>query len=128
MAKPKTLGDYVYEGKHELVAFVRDSRNIDVHDEDSTTQGNRLGISHLGVLVCDRKTDGDCAHFFYKVNPKERMADIARASISYNYSTVVSEFPLAISSKNLFGWNFANGNEVEMYQEAKRILSEHGLY
>ena len=126
MAKQKTLGDFVYEGKHELVAFVRDAKNIE-GDEDSGTQGNRLGISRLGVLVCDRKTDGDCAHFFYKVKPRDKKdVDIARAPVSYKYSRVVSEFPLAISSENIFGWNF--GNERGMYEEAKKLLKEHGLY
>ncbi|HTY44106.1 MAG TPA: hypothetical protein VMC80_02590, partial [Patescibacteria group bacterium] len=80
-----------------------------------------------GVLVCDRGKDGDCAHFFYKVKPTNKEnSDIESASVSYNYSWVVSEFPLAISSENLFGWDF--GNEVKMYKDAQRLLKEHGLY
>lgn len=126
---PKTLRDYIYKGKHELVAFVRDERDIDIHDENSTTQGNKLGIGRLGILVCDRKPESkeEQAYFLYKDKPRTKTdSDIARAYISYEYSTVVNEFPLAISSKQLFGWHF--GKNTETYKEAKRVLSEHGLY
>lgn len=130
MAKPKTLGDYVYEGRHELVAFVRDTKNVDIHDDDSTTQGNRLGISHLGVLVCDRKLGSkeEQAHFFFKDKPRNKTdSDIASVSLSYDYTKVVSEFPLALSSDNfLVGWHC--GKDTSVYEEAKRILTEHGLY
>ena len=135
--KAKTLGDYITGGRHEFVAHVRDMMSLsDTSRSNYGTYGNDLGNIHLGVLVCDRKwpSEGDessrrqeRAVFYFKEKPVYGGdSDITRSSFSYS-ERVVSEVPLAIEIHSFYdGWNLKEDSEE--FNEARKLLEQHGLY
>ena len=131
MAKNKTLADYITSGKHEFVAFVRSNQSLMPGNRGNYgTIGNELGLTSLGVLVCERQSENDetsRARFFYKSKHiYGGDSDIAFRDFYYKNAEVISELPLSISATTL------NGNPLEKfskeYREAKKLLKKYGLY
>ena len=126
--KSKTLGDYIFFGKHEFVAFVNDG----VTRESRALSGNNLGIIHFGVLVCDigdefvrDKTDYK-AKFFYKSPPRyKKDSDITFGDFEYS-AKVIQEVPLTISTS--FWSSDTLKIDTKEFREAKKLLQKYGIY
>ena len=122
MASNKTLGDYISAGRHELVAFIRDSFSADA------LRGNTLGKTVLGVLICEREgpDDESKVRAIYKYPPRfKEDSDIMWGDFDYS-AQVDSENPLAITTS--FNSRDHLKAESEEYEEAKKILRGHGVY
>lgn len=125
----KTLVDYVFWGKHESIAFLRELAPEEY--------GNKLGTLLMGVLVYERNPDivkeqgiEPRAKFFYKdPRPYEYKdnSDIMYVEFDPTASNVISEVPLAIEvySVDTGFWLKANSEE---FPKARDLLKKYGIY
>jgi hypothetical protein len=133
----KTLYDYIsfeHAPKHpktyEFIAFVQD--RFSVNSCDRNTFGNKLGETHLGIVVCqntdfiDPMEGQPRAKFFYKSPPIYRGdKDIVFADFAYKDAKVISEIPLALSLR--FD-NCLHINNSKGFRKARKLLRKYGLY
>ena len=122
MASNKTLGDYISAGRHELVAFIKDSFSAD------PLKGNTLGKIVLGVLICERSGPDDERKVIalYKSPPRYKGdSDIMWGDFGYS-AQVDSENPLAITTS--FNSCYHLKARSKAFREAKKVLEGHGVY